>query len=284
MRTPDLAQAACKVGFVLNAAASPLARIPASSHNEDVVRSSWIAGQYFLQCASALEDLEIRPERLDPWRSGDYCTPASEYNAISEELLKGFLLRLSRFQLIWSAYENVRNNSRIGNYLKSNGSIPLSLDGGIHVDDFPFLETFLSRFDASWRCEDHPYKTEEMACLFDKADIRKMSGAGKFCRAGLTLNKYRNFIYHADESLPEPGDSFDHFDGSPLRAAPQKWVRLEAASILALLMIYMLSLDWLPRFLSRTNCDDENLYLVDLSYEETEPHLIAHELARQIFR
>jgi hypothetical protein len=162
----DCQEVARRMSFALLAAESPEARIeetdlngtPKSHERGKNLRSDWQAASNLLRLASAINAVGVSASNLDPWRSDIHCESATEFNEIHELLLRDYFSGLSRFQLIWNAYELVRNSSRIGQHLMAQ--VPQNLEGNLapicSLDYFPLLRRAWERLDRTWGPSEKP--------------------------------------------------------------------------------------------------------------------------------
>ena len=77
----------------------------------------WSSSAITLRYASAISSVGISPEHLDPYAAGSYCENAASYDEVAQYIAEGFFLRLTRFQLIWNAYETLRACSTIAHFM-----------------------------------------------------------------------------------------------------------------------------------------------------------------------
>ncbi|PZX12899.1 hypothetical protein LX81_03450 [Palleronia aestuarii] len=259
--------------------------MPEDSEPGTAIRSHWHSVSHLLRLASAIERVYISIPKLDPLRSGDSCEPPSAFNAIHDWLLQDYFTAHARFLLIWNAYELIRGSSAIGRHLMGNHPLYTSSHRTPFwsLDYYPYLRELYGDLDQAWVAEPHPFRTGGQPPALESRDLRKLSGCSMAARAGLTLNRYRNYIFHGDEEPPSPDDSFDHFGDSPLAGRSIKAIRMDAAANLAMLMICLFSSDWMPSLYASSGANYENLYLVGLDIDSGSEEQILRQILTGVF-
>ena len=97
----------------------------------------------------------------------------------------------------------------------------------------------LEVFDRTWIAEPHPIRNDKPPCSLSSKTLKKIYVGTTLAWSGLSLNEYRNYIFHGDEEPPSPDKSFDHFGGEPPLREPVKTARMNAASSLAMVVIFV---------------------------------------------
>ena len=165
--------------------------------------SSWGSVGNLLLPPASLSRVVTDTSAADLYGAAAYCSSASNYDDIQSELLDDHMLELVRFHFVWNVYETVRCISGVGCKMTSNN----------HEDRLSLLGAVPSALKEllTWEYETclSLSKVKPVICK----RMEKGNEASVLGKAGLLMAGFRDYVFHGEETPPEPDDLEDTFNG-----------------------------------------------------------------------